>query len=119
MPGVHARPSSRSPTRPEGASCSRTRSFPGDPYVRVANDAQLTGRRIVGIDIPGRRLEVVERFPDRAAYLVRGFHRPGDFLGKIEHDQVPLEVVEGDSVEVTARPDPACRPNRHGVLAHR
>ena len=76
--------------------------LPGDPYVRVANDAQLTGRRVVGIDIPGRRLEVVERFPDRAAYLVRGFHRPGDFLGKIQHDQVPLEVVEGDSIEVTA-----------------
>ena len=76
--------------------------FPGDPYVRIANDAALSGRRVVGIDIPGHRLDAVERFPDRAAYLVRGFHRAGDIVGPIQREQVPLEIVDGDRVQVTA-----------------
>jgi len=76
--------------------------FPGDPYVRIANDAALSGRRVVGIDIPGHRLDAVERFPDRAAYLVRGFHRAGDIVGPIQREQVPLEIVDGDRVQETA-----------------
>jgi hypothetical protein len=76
--------------------------FPGDPYARIANDAALSGRRLVGIDVPRRRLDAVERFPDRAAYLVRGFRRAGDIIGPVQREQVPLELVDGDQVQVTA-----------------
>ena len=77
--------------------------FPGDPVCAHRERRGAVGAaRVVGIDIPGHRLDAVERFPDRAAYLVRGFHRAGDIVGPIQREQVPLEIVDGDRVQVTA-----------------
>ena len=77
--------------------------FPGDPYVRVANDAALEGRRVVGIDIPGHRLDAVERFPDRGRVSrARLPSPPATSVGPIRREQVPLEIVEGDRVQLTA-----------------
>jgi hypothetical protein len=81
--------------------------FPRDPYVRVANDPDLDGTRIVGIDIPGRRLDAVEQFPGRTAYLVRGFHPAGEPLSRIRREQVRLRIVEGARVTITSTGDPS------------
>ena len=76
--------------------------FPRDPYVRVANDADLDGPRVVGIDIPGARLDAIEQFPDRAAYLVRSQHAAGDPFGPTSRDRVPMAVVEGETVSISS-----------------
>ena len=80
--------------------------FPRDPYVRVANDPDLDGTRVVGIDIPGRRLDAIEQFPGRAAYLVRGFHPAGEPFSRIRREQVRLDIVEGARVSITSTGDP-------------
>jgi hypothetical protein len=80
--------------------------FPRDPYVRVADDPDLDGTRVVGIDIPGRRLDAVEQFPDRAAFLVRGFHPAGDPFSPIRREQVSLEIVEGARISITSNGNP-------------
>ena len=80
--------------------------FPRDPYVRVANDPDLDGTRVVGIDIPGRRLDAVEQFPGRAAYLVRGLRASGDLFGPIQRQQVPLHVVEGARIGIVSTGKP-------------
>ena len=49
--------------------------FPNDPYLRVATDATLRRPNLVAVDVPDRRLELLDRFPDRTAYLVLAFHR--------------------------------------------
>ena len=67
--------------------------FPNDPYLRVATDATLRRRDLVAVDVPGRRLELVDRFPDRAAYLVQSYHRFGDFLGPEQRERVALRVA--------------------------
>ena len=80
--------------------------FPRDPYVRVANDPDLDGTRVVGIDVPGRRLDAVEQFPGRAAYLVRGFRAAGDPFGPIRREQVQLRVVEGARIGIVSTGKP-------------
>ncbi len=80
--------------------------FPRDPYVRVANDPHLDGTRVVGIDVLGRRLDAVEQFPGRVAYLVRGFHPAGDPFGPIRREQVRLRIVEGARVSITSTGNP-------------
>jgi hypothetical protein len=79
-----APPRLRSRMRRGLASCSRIRCSPAIPMCASRTTAP-SGRRAVGIDIPGHRLDAVER-SDRAAYLVRGFHRAGDIVGPIQRD---------------------------------
>ncbi len=100
-------------------SCSRIRCSPAIRTCASRTTRRSRGRRVVGIDIPGRRLDAVERFPDRAAYLVRGFHRAGDILGPIQREQVPLEIVDGDRVQVTAALAPPADRAGDGVPADR
>jgi 4-amino-4-deoxy-L-arabinose transferase-like glycosyltransferase len=69
--------------------------FPNDPYVRYANDADLSDELIVGTDIPGRRLEVVERFADRSPYLIRVYKPFGDPFGNNVVDRIPLWLLRG------------------------
>jgi hypothetical protein len=80
--------------------------FPRDPYVRVANDPDLDGTRVVGIDILGRRLDALDQFPGRAAYLVRGFHPAGEPFSPIRREQVRLEIVEGTRISITSAGNP-------------
>ncbi len=80
--------------------------FPRDPYVRVANDPNLDGARVVGIDIPGRRLDAVEQFPDRKAYLVRGFHTSANPFGPVRREQVQLRIVHGARISITSTGNP-------------
>jgi hypothetical protein len=75
-------------------------SFPRDPYVRVANDARLRGEKLVAVDIPGRRLELIDRFPDRRPYAVRSFHRADDPFGPELRDRVPLRVTRGHVIRM-------------------
>jgi hypothetical protein len=74
--------------------------FPNDPYLRVATDT-MKRTHLVAVDVPGRRLELIDRFPGRALYLVRTYRRFGDFLGAEQHDRVALSVVRGR--EINAR----------------
>jgi hypothetical protein len=78
-------------------------TFPNNPFVDVANRADLGGRRVVALDVPGQRFRVVDRFTNRAIYLQRAYRSFNDFLGHIEIDRVPLTVVHGPSVDVQLR----------------
>lgn len=75
-------------------------TFENDPYIRFANDADLDGSRVVAIDLPDRHLEVLERFPDRHAFLVRLEHREGEPFARPRRRRIPIELVRGDAVEV-------------------
>jgi 4-amino-4-deoxy-L-arabinose transferase-like glycosyltransferase len=55
--------------------------FPGDPYLRIANSADLSDRRIVATDIPGRELELIDRFPDRTPYIIDSYRAFDDAFG--------------------------------------
>ncbi len=72
--------------------------FPDNPYLDVANRADLGGERVVALDVSGERLDVVERFPGRALYLERSYRSYGDFLGPITIDRVDLRVVRAPAV---------------------
>ncbi len=75
--------------------------FRGEPYTPLVNDVELTGNRIVAIDIPRERLALIDRFPDRDAYLIRFVHGPGDPFGPAYPQQVRLSVVAADAVEIS------------------
>jgi hypothetical protein len=77
--------------------------FPHDPYVRVANDAALGGRALVAVDIPGRELEVIRRFPDRVAYVVETYRRRGDLFGPQVQRRVRTTVTSGRALDVAMR----------------
>jgi hypothetical protein len=77
--------------------------FPADPYLRVATDATLGEPHLVAVDIPGRRLELVDRFPDRTTYLNRSFRNLDDPFGKELHDQVELRAIRGRAIVVRFR----------------
>ena len=74
--------------------------FPNDPYVRFANDPQLHNERLVAIDHPGRRLDVVDRYPDRPAYLERQYHNQQDPFGPARQDRVQLTVDRSQALRV-------------------
>lgn len=63
------------------------------PFVRVANDHDLTNRTVVAVDREDERLELVQRFPDRDVVQIRERHRPDDFLGPMIEDVVTLGTV--------------------------
>jgi hypothetical protein len=69
--------------------------------LRFANDAALHGSRLVAVDIPDRRLELVDRFPGRAAYLLQSFHRSGDLFGRTISRRVRLRLARGTSLVMT------------------
>jgi hypothetical protein len=77
--------------------------FPSDPYLRVANDAELGGRSLVAVDVPGRELEVIRRFPTRQAYLVETFRRRGDVFGPELQRRVPATITRGRALDVRVR----------------
>lgn len=87
-------------------------SFPNDPYLHVANDAHLGGRRLVAIDIPGRRIAVIDAFPDRAAFGVRPVEGETE-SGRTRYDRVPLTVERGPAITLRARAEP---PGTVGTL---
>jgi hypothetical protein len=78
-------------------------TFVGDPYLRFVNDARLQGATLAAVDIPGRRLEVIDRFPGRAFYAARSFHSAGDPFGPDVHDRVRLAVVSATAVRLHLR----------------
>jgi 4-amino-4-deoxy-L-arabinose transferase-like glycosyltransferase len=80
-------------TPPGHAVVLETPLFPGDPYVRVANSADLSDRRIVAVDIPGREREVIERFPGRTPYLIEVYRHYGDPFGPQITSRVRANVV--------------------------
>jgi hypothetical protein len=75
-------------------------AFPGDPYLRFATDAKLTGTHLVGLDVPSARLEVVNRFADRQIFLLRSHHRFGDPFGPVTRDLVRLQLVRGTAIRI-------------------
>lgn len=87
-------------TAPTNALVLETPLFPNDPYVRYANDANLTGKNLVAVDVPGRRLEVIDRFPGRTAYLFRSYRSLDDPFGEMHHDRIPLSVQRAPSMNV-------------------
>jgi Dolichyl-phosphate-mannose-protein mannosyltransferase len=74
--------------------------FPNDPYLAIANRADLGGARVVALDVAGERLRVLERFPNRDAYLVRVYRRLSDPFGPELHDRIRLHVLRAPEVEV-------------------
>jgi hypothetical protein len=70
----------------------------GDPYLRYASDDRLTARRLAALDVPGRRLDLVAAYPDRAAFLVRDVHPYGDPFGHTKTERVALTLVRGPTV---------------------
>jgi len=77
--------------------------YPGDPYLRYASDDLLAGRRLVALDVAGRRLELVSRYPDRVWFLVRDFRRYGNAFGPTLRDRVRLTVVRGAALSLKLR----------------
>ncbi len=74
--------------------------FPNDPYLRFANGARLEGKRLVAVDYPGRRLDVIDRYPDRPVYLLRIYRDQADPFGRAHQDRVPLTVTRGQALRV-------------------
>ena len=89
--------------------------YAGDPYVLVDNRADLGGDRVVALDVPGQRLYVIDRLPDRTPYLERKYQRFGDFLGHLRSDRVRLDVLRAPRIEFTIRDRDASAT--HGYLA--
>jgi hypothetical protein len=83
--------------------------YRGDPFLRYASDYRLDHRRLAALDVPGQRLALVNRFPDRASFLVRGIRPFGDVFGHTVRDRVPLTLVRGRQVRFTARGKPPGR----------
>ena len=77
--------------------------FPDDPYLPVATDATLRSARLVAVDVPGRRLELVDRFPGRAVYLSRSYRFFGDPFGIEHHDRVAIRVIRARAVVARLR----------------
>lgn len=73
---------------------------PGDPYVRVANEPDLSGDRLVAVDDPARRVELAFRFPDRSLVLVEDRKPLGDLFGEARTDRLELRRVEAPSIEL-------------------
>jgi hypothetical protein len=91
---------------PPKALVLETPLFPNDPYVRYANDANLTGNNLVAVDMPGRRLEVIDRFPGYTPYLFRAYRSLDDPFGDVHEDRIPMSVQHAPSMDVhmTAHP---------------
>jgi 4-amino-4-deoxy-L-arabinose transferase-like glycosyltransferase len=70
-------------------------SFPGDPYLRVENRPALDGDLVAALDVPLQRVKTIERFADRALYVVREYHALGDAFGPVVHDRREVHVVRG------------------------
>jgi len=68
---------------------------PGEPYLRYASDYRLSGTHLIALDIPGKRLELVARYPRRVAFVVREYRKFGDLFGPTIRDRVRLTVVRG------------------------
>jgi hypothetical protein len=77
--------------------------FPGDPFVRYANDARLDDHHLAALDVPGRRLDLVAAHPGRAAFFVRGVRPFRDPFGATKTDRVALSIVRGPTVKLRLR----------------
>ena len=77
-------------------------AFANDPYLSVANRADLGGERVVALDVDGHRLDVFDRFSrgGRSVYLARAYHHYDDFLGRIVIDRVALTAIRAPAIAV-------------------
>jgi len=84
------------------------RPFPGDPYLHVVNDTRLGGDLVVAADLPLRRLEVIDRFPDRTPYVVRSTYVSDSETDSPLLERVPATVERGDplQIRVVGAPEP-------------
>jgi hypothetical protein len=73
-------------------------TFTGNPYLDVANDADLRADRVVALDVPGERLHVFDRFAGRPVYLERAYRELNDLLGPIKTDRVLVHAVRAPAV---------------------
>jgi 4-amino-4-deoxy-L-arabinose transferase-like glycosyltransferase len=86
-------------------------AFPGDPYVRVANEPDLSGPHVFGVDVPDHRLDNALRFADRNLVLVRDRHTVDDLFGPMVRDRVEPRLVRGARLVFTATGDSAATPD--------
>ncbi|MEZ5246700.1 MAG: hypothetical protein R2707_16500 [Acidimicrobiales bacterium] len=80
--------------------------YPGDPYVRVANDAQLQNPVIVALDTGDSILDLVRMHPDREVAVVRQLSAFDDLFGPSTQSLVRPEVLrsDGNGYVVTIKP---------------
>jgi hypothetical protein len=71
---------------------------PGDPYLKYASDDRLDSKRLVALDVAGRRLELVSQYPNREPFLVREYRPFGNLFGPTVRDRVRLAVLRGDAL---------------------
>jgi 4-amino-4-deoxy-L-arabinose transferase-like glycosyltransferase len=74
--------------------------FVNDPYLRFADDVPVNGDRVVAVDNPGRRLDVIDRYPKRVAYLLRTQSDPQDPFRQPHQDRVRLSVTRSQVLRV-------------------
>ena len=72
---------------------------PGDPYLSVANQVPLRGR-VVAVDVPGRRLEALDRLPGYTPFVVRDSHRFNDPFGPTSRALVPITLERAPAIGV-------------------
>jgi hypothetical protein len=76
------------------------------PYVPVANSPDLDDVRLIAADVPGRNLELVTRYPDRALSRVESLRPIGEPFGPFTRKRVDVAVVSARQIDLNVVTNP-------------